>query len=239
MPSLKSIRTKVDQVIFDVSYRKTSSLMKKVLRNKLTYLELTALRDLVEVALKNEADQIAGSIIEAGCALGGSAIALASAKHQDRSLYAYDVFGMIPPPSERDDQDIHERYQVIVSGRSEGIDGHKYYGYEENLYEKVGQSFIEYGVEPAANSIHLIKGRFEEMLQVSAPVSLAHIDCDWYDSVQICLHQIVPNLVSGGTLVIDDYYSWSGCKKATDDYFESCKSDFKFIEKSRLHIIKI
>ena len=33
---------------------------------------------------------------------------------------AYDVFGMIPPPSEADGADIHARYQTVVQGRITG-----------------------------------------------------------------------------------------------------------------------
>jgi asparagine synthase (glutamine-hydrolysing) len=55
-------------------------------------------------------------------------------------------------------------------------------------------------------------------LHVSEPVALAHIDGDWYRSVMTCLRRIEPNLVPGGTLVIDDYRAWSGCKRAVDEY---------------------
>jgi predicted O-methyltransferase YrrM len=238
MPTLQSIRTKLGKAVFSATHPALKTLMQKVREDRVTYLEPAALQDLVDVALHNEANQIGGIIIEAGCALGGSAIVLAKAKRQSRSIYVYDVFGMIPPPSSRDEQDIHDRYEVITSGESKGIGGDRYYGYEENLYDKVWNSFSNYGVEPVTNQIHLVKGLFEETLKVSQPVSLAHIDCDWYDSVMVCLQQIVPNLAKGGTLVIDDYYSWSGCKTAVDDYFAACKSEFEFVQKSRLHIVK-
>jgi hypothetical protein len=238
MSTLQSIRAKIGKAVFSATHPTLMNLMQKVREDRITYLETAALQDLVDVALENEVHQVDGIIIEAGCALGGSAIVLGKAKQQARPLYVYDVFGMIPPPSERDEQDIHDRYEVITSGESEGIDGDPYYGYEDNLYEKVRNSFASYGVEPVSNQVHLVKGLFEETLKVSQPVALAHIDCDWYDSVMVCLQQIVPNLAKGGTLVIDDYYAWSGCKTAVDEYFKPCKLDFEFIKKSRLHIVK-
>jgi asparagine synthase (glutamine-hydrolysing) len=39
-------------------------------------------------------------------------------------------------------------------------------------------------------------------------------------------------------LIIDDYYTWSGCRKAVDDYFADKKDGFGFCNKSRLHIIR-
>lgn len=144
---------------------------------------------------------------------------------------------MIPPPSEKDSQDIHDRYKVISSGKSMGLGNNLYYGYEDNLYHKVSQAFSKFGFDIKENNIQLIKGIYQDTLKIELPVAFAHIDCDWYDSVLICLQQIEPHLVSGGLLVIDDYYTWSGCKKAVDEYFED-KIDYKFIKKSRLHIIK-
>lgn len=135
-------------------------------------------------------------------------------KSPDRAMHVYDVFGMIPPPSERDDEDVHERYEIIKSGKSEGIgDKGKYYGYEEDLLTKVTENFRSHGLPLRENNIHLIQGLFEDILLISENIALAHIDCDWYDSVMVCLERIEPHLVSGGVLVIDDYHAWSGAEK--------------------------
>ena len=73
-----------------------------------------------------------------------------------------------------------------------------------------------------------IKGLYKDTLFITRPVSFAHIDCDFYDPVMNSLNQIVPNLCINGILVIDDYYCWSGAKKAVDDYFQVIKSKYKF-----------
>ena len=144
---------------------------------------------------------------------------MAAAKNSSRPFYIYDAFGMIPPPSTHDSQDVHQRYQTIISGKSAGIGGKKYYGYEDNLLGKVASTFREFGVPIEHNGIQLIPGIYDESLILNQPVALAHIDCDWYESVMTCLERIVPRLTSGGRLIIDDYYTWSGCKKAVDSYF--------------------
>jgi asparagine synthase (glutamine-hydrolysing) len=72
-----------------------------VLRESLTYLSRGALLDLFNLAHGFEQRRIAGSFIEAGCALGGSAIVIAGAKAPARPFYVYDVFGMIPLPPTR------------------------------------------------------------------------------------------------------------------------------------------
>jgi hypothetical protein len=72
---------------------------------------------------------------------------MASIKTPKRRLQIYDVFGMIPPPTDQDTEDVHERYKTISEGKSTGIGGDKYYGYEENLYEIVLSNFRDFGID--------------------------------------------------------------------------------------------
>ena len=211
-------------------------VIQSVRQNRLTYLSRHALVDLYEAAHQVEVRRLPGEIIEAGVALGGSTIVLALAKSIDRSFFVYDAFGIIPPPSSDDGPDAHARYAQIAGGQAHGIRGDRYYGYEDALLEKVLSNFANFGVDPERHHLHVRPGLFEETLVVDQPVALAHIDCDWYDSVMICLEQITPHLVSGGVMIIDDYKDWSGCKRAVDEYFATCKGEFTFTMKSKLHI---
>lgn len=61
------------------------------------------------------------------------------------------------------------------------------------------------------NNIRLIRGLFQDTLQVDEPVSLAHIDVDWYEPVYVSLERIEPWVQVEGTLVVDDYLDWFGC----------------------------
>lgn len=225
--------------LMDVDKNVIDNLKKKIFEftteRNITYLNKEALEDLKKTVKDLKHNK--GIFIEAGCALGGSAITIAKAKDVERKFYVYDVFETIPEPSERDGKDVHDRYETIKSGKSKGINGDKYYGYEDNLLEKVIDNFNQAGIEPQENNVKFVKGMFQDTLKINEPVAFAHIDCDWYDSVYTCLERIVPNLVDGGVLIIDDYHSWSGAKKAVDDYFKD-KKGFKFIKKNRLHIVK-
>jgi asparagine synthase (glutamine-hydrolysing) len=143
---------------------------------------------------------------------------------------------MIPPPSDRDDQDAHARYEQIVSGQAAGPKGSAYYGYESDLLAKVRANFAQCGYPVDDHHVSLVKGLYQNALRVDQPVALAHLDCDWYDSVMVCLQRIEPRLVPGGILVIDDYADWAGCRKAVDEYFAGRRGEFEFRIKSRLHI---
>jgi asparagine synthase (glutamine-hydrolysing) len=209
-------------------------LGKQIIQQRLTYLSSGAMLNLKKAVEEVEANNIPGIFVETGCALGGSTILLGKTKSTKRKLNVYDVFGMIPPPSEMDGQDIQNRYEEIKSGNSKGLGEDTYYGYEKDLVKKVTENLASFGLPLAENNIHLIQGLYEDSLLINEPVAFAHIDCDWYSSVMTCLNQIVPNLSVGGILVIDDYFDWSGCRQAIDDYFKGeIRKNFSFIPRER------
>ena len=213
-------------------------IIRAVRVDSLTYLNSANLNDLWRAVRTIEDAGRPGVLIEAGCAAGGSAIVLATAKQKTRPLYVYDVFGMIPEPSSNDGPDVHQRYRVIKSGRSRGLGGRKYYGYEDNLFDQVVENFARHEVPVDTNNVHLAKGLFEDTLYPAGPVALAHIDGDWYESVMTCLRRVGPHLVPGGVLVIDDYDNYSGCRRAVDEYFRDRPSEYEFVRRSRLHIVR-
>ena len=210
-----------------------------VQRRRLTYLDRCALLELAEVVHDAGRRRLDGALLEAGCALGGSAIVMARSKVRSTPLLVHDVYGMIPEPSLQDDEDIHQRYREIVSGRSTGLGGDRYYGYEEDLQAQVQRNLEGFGLSLTGDHIQLVKGLFEDTLVGDSPVAVAHIDCDWYQSVKTCLERIWPRLVPGGTLVIDDYYHWSGCQRAVDEFVGPMGAgEVRLVERSRLQMVK-
>jgi asparagine synthase (glutamine-hydrolysing) len=127
---------------------------------------------------------------------------------------------MIPPPSDTDGPAVAARYQAIISGKSTGISGDQYYGYIDNLYDTVKHNFASFGCDVDGSRISLIRGLFNETLPLheNIVISIAHIDCDWYDPVLYCLKYAWPRLADGGFIILDDYNDWPGCKKAADEF---------------------
>jgi hypothetical protein len=210
----------------------------RVVADRRTYLSYLALWDLVQRVEQLERASAPGIFIETGCALGGSAVVIASVKNPQRIFRVYDTFGLIPPPSNKDGDDVRSRYENIRSGRAVGLGGDTYYGYQEDLLGQVRNSFAHYGYSADSSSVELVQGFFEDTLIGSEPVAFAHIDCDWYESVSTCLDRIVPRLIPGGVLVLDDYDHWSGCRRAVDDFFDRRQEEFSFNHRQRLHIIR-
>jgi len=201
-------------------------LIKRICSNRLTYLTEAKLASIASCCHAIERSHSPGILLEAGCALGGSAILIASLKRPRRPLVVYDVFGMIPGPTVEDTPEVHERYRTIVDGKSLGIGGDQYYGYRDDLYEVVKENFRKFGLDTDRHSISLIRGDLRETMMIEQAVAFAHIDVDWYDPVKTCLRRIFPNLISGGSIVVDDYLDWGGCKKATDDFLLSVPERF-------------
>ena len=195
-----------------------SPLARRIKDARLTYLSDGKI-SAIETALADVCRRgVPGAFIECGIALGGSAILIAATMPHGREFHGYDVFGMIPPPtSEYDDETSRARYKTIESGRSTGIGGDVYYGYIDNLYDRVVDNFARFGLTVDAECIALHRGLFEETLHPPLPVAFAHIDCDWYDPVKMCLQRIIPQLSSGAYVVLDDYNDYVGCRRATDE----------------------
>lgn len=216
------------------------SLVKKIKDSRLTYLSDHKLCSIIGTLNSIKNSGVPGSFIEAGCALGGSAILIGKLGEKGRALRVYDVFGMIPPPTEEDTDDVHDRYKSIVEGNSTGLGGDKYYGYEDNLYEKVVDNFKTFGLAPKEGEVELIKGLVQDTLHVTEPVALAHIDVDWYEPVMTCLERIYPMLSVGGAIILDDYHAWGGCRKATDEFLRGVAGSFTLDNSSEsLKITKI
>jgi len=209
-----------------------------VRQRRLTFLGRAPLIDLAIAADRLDDEALEGAIIEAGAALGGSTIVIATAKDPSRKLAVYDTFGLIPPPSDMDDADVHARYAVIAAGESKGIGGDTYYGYRKDLLSEVRSSFEDFGLPPDEHNVEFIQGLYEDTLTVDFPVALAHIDCDWYESVRVCLERIHPRLAVGGRFVIDDYDAWSGARTAVDEFLAG-RDDYRRERHARLHLVKL
>lgn len=202
---------------------KERELISRIRSKKLTYLSDMKLTSICRTI---EDTNLPGVFIEAGCALGGSAILIASLKSSESPLFIYDVFDTIPPPTKEDAQEVHDRYKTIIEGKSTGIGGDKYYGYENDLYKVVQSNLKSFGINCEKQSVSLVKGLVQDTMKIEQSVAFAHVDVDWYEPVMACLKCIFPNLAIGGSIILDDYHDWGGCRKAADEYLREVTGQF-------------
>ncbi|PTE12168.1 asparagine synthase [Mesorhizobium helmanticense] len=206
------------------------AVARSVQRARLTYLSDAKFISLRDAIRQVKREKVPGDFIEYGIALGGSAIYIASELDGDRHFHGYDVFGMIPSPTEQDDEKSKARYETIRSGRSKGIGGDKYYGYQGDLFDKVCASFMDFGVPVDGERIVFHKGLFEDTVHFhpKSRIALAHLDCDWHDPVKFCLERTLEVLSPGGLMILDDYNDYGGCRIATDQFLAG-RSDCRLI----------
>jgi hypothetical protein len=187
--------------------------------NALTYCGRPGKLEVVhETAKSVESRAVPGLFLEAGVAMGGSAIVIAKTKARARRLNLYDVFEMLPPPSENDDLKSHEVYRDFVAGNVSGAVNVNYVSHAADLLSFTRENMRRAGVDPEVENIRFVKGLYEDTLKVDEPVAFAHIDCDWYDSVKLCIERIADRVSVGGILLFDDYNSFQGCRKAVDEW---------------------
>src|SRR4051794_35182595 len=91
-----------------LSRPRLSSVSRAVIDQRLTYLTPHKLLILERALGAIEKEQVRGDVLECGIALGGSTIVL-STLCSDRRFHGYDVFDMIPPPTQADPPEVHER----------------------------------------------------------------------------------------------------------------------------------
>ena len=187
-----------------------------VKRNKLTFLKNETLKMHAEYLSEIEEKGVSGMILETGVAKAGSSLTFCAIKHTSRCLHLYDTFSGIPPPSDKDGDDVHKRYEDIRSGKG----GEDYYGYMSNLLEYDSNHFVQAHLDPEQHSVFFHKGLFHDTVWPDGAVAYAHLDGDWYESTFEMLHRVVPWLSSdGGILTLDDAHHFSGARRAFEDYF--------------------
>ncbi|HLB47446.1 MAG TPA: TylF/MycF/NovP-related O-methyltransferase [Anaerolineales bacterium] len=195
-----------------------------------TMVSLEGLATLYDQAVFCETRHISGDFVECGTWRGGAVglMAIANLKHgaSRRHIHLFDSFEGLPEPDAAVDGEHavqHARAAGAgVSGRLVPIGAEAFIGsLEENrdLLEK------QIGYDP--HCLHYHKGWFQETLPVAAKtidrIAILRIDADWYASTKVCLEHLYDKVVSGGFVIIDDYLSFEGCKKAVDEFMEAQK----------------
>jgi len=164
--------------------------------------------------------RVPGCFVECGVWKGGSSAIMALAikdSGQERALHLYDSFEGLPEPTEKDG----ESAAAYSGGRNQGklasIDACRA-GVSEVRHLMIDK------IQMKENKVRFHVGWFQDTVPATAqelgPIAFLRLDGDWYDSTKVCLDHLYPLLSPGGVIVLDDYLTWEGCRKATDEYRE-------------------
>lgn len=156
---------------------------------------------------------IPGALVECGVWRGGSSgiMALSNLRwgRVRRPLVLFDTWGDWPNPTEDDTR----QWAELVEGRLVKADNTGAYEACRHLLEEV--------VGYPAEAIVYHRGLFEMTLPMAGrmgSIAVLRLDCDWYDSVRLCLEHLAPLVSPGGVVLIDDYGYCEGARKAVDEY---------------------
>jgi O-methyltransferase len=170
----------------------------------LTMVGLGRLDDLQRCVESAVADGVPGDLIEAGSWRGGASMLMRATLDtlgEDRTVYVADSFQGFP-----------------------ALDGADEHGARLSAFEflavpedEVRESFARLGLD---GGVELVPGFFEETLARFAghQWAIVRLDADSYDATRYALDCLYPGLAVGGYLVIDDYGSFDGCRRAVDEF---------------------
>ncbi len=168
-------------------------------------------------------NKIEGDVVECGVWKGGQTMIMAHTLLQEndinRKIWLYDTYEGMSEPTE-DDMRIstNEKAKSLLLKKDKTTERDNIWCYAP--IEEVKKNVMSTGYNP--NNLVFVKGKVEDTIpnQIPEKIALLRLDTDWYESTRHELVHLFPRLVKGGVLVIDDYGTWAGSKKAVDEYIK-------------------
>jgi hypothetical protein len=180
--------------------------------------KIYALRKAVEYVINSK---LPDDFVECGVWKGGSAMVIAytllEMGETQRKIYLYDTFEGMVAPTKEDFALIGSSGHLENEWRSKQSDDHNEWCFSP--LSEVQKNMLSTGYPE--DRLIFVKGRVEDTIPRVMPekIALLRLDTDWYLSTKHELDYLYPLLVQGGVLILDDYRTWAGNKKATDEYF--------------------
>lgn len=180
------------------------------------------MRSLYDSVNYISACDIHGDFVECGVWRGGSSMVLACTLMEigehNRTIYLYDTFSGMSEPSSDD---------LKISDSPRPISGIEYWNrtrrgdHTEWCYsplDDVKKNVFSTGYPH--DLIRFTKGKVEDTIPRVIPdkIALLRLDTDFYESTIHEMEYLFPRLSNGGVLILDDYDTWGGAKKAVDEY---------------------
>jgi O-methyltransferase len=158
--------------------------------------------------LVKKLEAVEGCVVECGTWRGGMIAGIAEVLGSRRRYYLCDSFEGLPPATEIDGESA-KAWQKNTTGDT----------YRNNCTASEDEARSAMSRSPAED-VRIVKGWFESTLPKlpSEPIALLRLDGDWYDSTKCILDNLADRVVSGGLIIVDDYYVWEGCTLAVNEF---------------------
>jgi O-methyltransferase len=209
--------------IFHVLNANLFGSKKKKIRAQLTWKLLPytmggrkALENAFDVMDRVERNNIPGVLIECGVAEGGTAAMLALANKElgkaNRIKWFFDSYEGLPEPTKEDY--INNKAGSFIRPLPKGSCLGTIEQVSRLMYDTLNMTKEE---------VHLIKGWFQDTVpsnkdDVGDIIAVLRLDGDWYESTKIPLENFYNKISKGGVIIIDDYGTCYGAKRATNEF---------------------
>lgn len=201
-----------------------SLILKRV--HGVSLVDVDRLKSIYETAL-SIVNTIPGDFAEFGVYKGGTAFLLSyvlahaatKKKLYDRALFLYDTFTGIPETD------------VLPGGHHEGD------------FNDTSLAQVQMFLSDLPTRVVYVPGMFprsayDQNKGVGEMFAFAHLDADTYQSTRYGLSFFWPRIVTGGSIILDDY-QWTNCpgvEKAVSEHIESSSSVVSVSQNARYQI---
>lgn len=210
-----------------------SNLMEVIYQNRPKYTVLP--KDFFDAVLNethNFKNLKRGNWVQIGVWKGGGSLFFKSLMNElniNEKLYLYDTFGKIPTEKINHTKD----KQFVTDFNLEQISDTSYLDEVKHLFDTFSLN----------ENIHFIETDVHSIKKHDVPQNIAFlfIDVDFFEPLYQSLELFYDHLISGGILIIDDYYTnFFNCKEAIDTFFKSRNINFDNVsERFSSYAIKI
>jgi len=170
----------------------------------LTMIGLGRLDDLQRCVETVVADGVEGDLVEAGSWRGGAGIlmrATLDSLGDGRTVWVADSFQGFPPDEQPEDGGLDLRaYEFLTAP-----------------LDDVREAFARLGCD---QGVEFVPGFFDDSLPALAGRrwAIVRLDADSHDATRQALRCLYDGLEPGGYLIVDDYGSFDGCRRAVDEF---------------------
>ena len=189
-----------------------------------------ALENAFELTYRIEKEKINGAIVECGIAMGGTAAMMSLTSEyfgkKSRDKWFFDSFEGLPDPTKED----------YINGKTGNFIRPLPKGSCLGTYKDVSNYFFKV-LKLSPYKTFLIKGWFQDTVPMNCKsikeIAILRLDGDWYESTKIPLDYFFEKVSINGFIIIDDYYTCYGSKRAVDEFMNSNKLFFDLIPDGR------
>jgi O-methyltransferase len=164
---------------------------------------------ILNLQLAETVSSVDGAVVECGVWRGGMIAGIAEVLGSSREYVLCDSFQGLPEA-----QPIDGHAALVWQSNTRGPN------YHDNCAapEEVARAAMAFS---PAQRIQVVAGWFEKTLpgvRIDNGIALLRLDADWYESTIACLENLYDQVVPGGIVIVDDYYTWDGCARAVHDF---------------------